>query len=121
MAVSFASTLLNSPFWQARRARVRSVARADAGLLARGNGVLGGNAPAGLTTKDGAPVSATVRVLVRDPANPTIDGVQVRRVQSAADGTWRVRGLNRDMRYDVIGRLNGYNDVIQADVQPEVI
>lgn len=121
MAVSFDSRLIAPRFWPLRRARLRGVVREDTLVLARGRCVLAGNAPAGLTTKDGAPVSATVRVLVRSPANPALDGVVARCVQSAPDGTWRATGLHPDMRYDVVGRLDGFNDVIQADVSPEVI
>ncbi|HIE1750410.1 TPA: hypothetical protein ACXJUT_001927 [Pseudomonas aeruginosa] len=39
-------------------------------------------------------------------------------VQSGADGTWRVEGLNTSMRYDVVCRLDGYQDMIVSGVTP---
>lgn len=89
-----------------------------AGLL--GNGYLAGEYPGGATTVDGVPQSAEVRVLWRDGNGGRHDGFVVARTVSAADGTWRVDGLNPNLRYDVVGRKNGFNDVIIANVQPKV-
>jgi hypothetical protein len=44
----------------------------------------------------------------------------VAKTQSAPDGTWRVDGLNPNLRYDVVGRKDGFNDVIVSNVQPVV-
>lgn len=83
-----------------------------------GSGYLAGEYPGGTTTVDGVPQSAEIRVLWRDPNNSYMDGVVVARTVSAADGTWRVLGLNPNLRYDVVGRKDGHNDVIAANVQP---
>lgn len=83
-----------------------------------GNGYLGGSFPSGITTLDGAPVAATVRVLLRAPGF-AFDGVLIAQTTSAVDGTWRVDGLNPALRYDVVGRKDGYNDVIVSGVSPE--
>ena len=85
-----------------------------------GNGYLAGEFPDGITTVEGAPVAATVRVMVRKPGD-LADGFVVIETQSAADGTWRVDGLNPALRYDVVGRKAGFNDVIMANVSPEVV
>lgn len=87
---------------------------------APGNGYLAGEFPDGITTVEGAPVSATVRVLYRPAAGALGDGVVVAQVQSAHDGTWRVDGLNPALRYDVVGRKAGLKDVIMSNVQPKV-
>ena len=85
-----------------------------------GNGYLAGNFPGGITTVDGVPVSAEVRVEFRGRAGSISDGFVVAKTLSAPDGTWRVDGLNPSLRYDVVGRKNGFNDVIVANVQPVV-
>lgn len=97
---------------------------ADAALISmpfdvRGAGFLAGEFPDGITTVEGAPVTATVRVLYRPDSGDPGDGMVVAEVQSAPDGTWRVDGLNPALKYDVVGRKNGHNDVIVANVSPE--
>lgn len=88
--------------------------------LCSGNGYLAGEYPDGTTTVEGAPQSATVRVLYRPGDGQVGDGMVVASTTSAADGTWRVDGLNPNLRYDVVGRKGGFNDVIVANVQPAV-
>lgn len=77
-----------------------------------GPGYLAGEFPDGITSILGTPEPATIRVLYR----PT--GVLVAEVASAADGTWRVDGLDPTLKFDVICRKTGYNDLIWADVSP---
>ena len=89
-------------------------------LPPRGNGYLAGEFPDGITTVGGTPVAATVRVLYRPEAGEPGDGVVVAEVQSAPDGSWRVDGLNTALKYDVVGRKDGFNDVIMANVAPAV-
>lgn len=84
-----------------------------------GDGYLAGEFPDGITTVDGVPIEATVLVRLRDPGNPH-DGALVAVTESLPDGTWRVDGLNTDLRFDVVGRKNNFNDVIVANVTPEV-
>jgi hypothetical protein len=88
----------------------------DRFVLPLGDGYLAGELPDGLTTVEGAPVAATVRVLLRE-SGPG-DGALLAEVQSAADGTWRVTGLPAGRLYDVVGRLAGRNDVIVSGVSP---
>lgn len=85
-----------------------------------GEGYLAGTFPGGITTVDGAPVAATVRVLYRPGAGLPGDGTVVKQVQSKADGTWRVDGLNPALKFDVVGRKAGFNDVIMANVSPDI-
>lgn len=84
-----------------------------------GTGFLAGEFPSG-TTVEGVPTQAEVRVLWRSPAGHPSDGILVAKTQSAPDGTWRVGGLSPDLRYDVVGRKDGFNDVIVSNVQPVV-
>lgn len=93
----------------------------DAFSLSRsGLGYLAGEFPDGITTVDGAPVTATVRILLRTVAGHPGDGSLVAEVESAPDGTWRVDGLPLHLKYDVVGRKAGFNDVIMANVTPAV-
>lgn len=82
-----------------------------------GDGYLAGEAPSGLTTLKGDPISATVRVLYRDEAS-LCDGVCIATVQSNEFGEWIVEGVNPDAKFDVVGRLADYNDTITANVAP---
>lgn len=86
-----------------------------------GNGYLAGAFPDGITTIDGVPVSATVRVLLRAAPGSRDDGAVVAQVISAPDGTWMVPNLDPTLRYDVVGRLLGKQDVIVSDVAPETV
>lgn len=85
---------------------------------ARGNGYLGDAAPDGITTVDDVPASVTVRILYRPQSGAQGDGVVVAEMLSAPDGTWRVDGLNPSLKYDIVVRRAGCNDVIQSNVTP---
>lgn len=84
-----------------------------------GPGYLAGEFPGGITTVDGVPTTATIRVIYRPLSGAPGDGAVVAEVQSAPDGTWRVDGLDPTLTFDVVGRKAGYNDVIMAAVRPE--
>ena len=86
----------------------------------KGNGYLAGEFPGGTTTVDGVPSSATVRVLYRPSGGRPGDGYVVAETASAPDGTWRVDGLNHSLRYDVVGRKEGFNDVIMSNITPAI-
>lgn len=88
------------------------------GIPAPGPGYLAGEFPGGVTSVDGIPTTATVRVLYRPEEGALGDGVLVAQVQSAPDGTWRVDGLDPALKFDVIARKVDYNDVIVAGVRP---
>jgi hypothetical protein len=85
-----------------------------------GPGYIAGTYPGGITTLNGVPVSATVRVVYRGSSKRYTDGYLVAEVQSAPDGTYRIDNLNPDLRYDVIGRLSGKDDVISSNITPMV-
>ena len=76
--------------------------------------------PEHITSVDGVPVSAEVRVLLRNHPNKDYDMLVVAKVQSANDGTWEIHGLNPNFKYDVIARYTGYNDLIMSDLTPKV-
>lgn len=87
----------------------------------KGGGYLAGSYPGGVTTVDGVPVGATVRAMYRPASGALGDGVCVAEVQSAADGTWIIPDLNPSLKFDVVGRKAGFNDVIMANVSPKVV
>lgn len=115
MAVTIETVLAPWRYWPLTKPRLsrNRVAR----RLVDGDGYLAGTFPDGITTVEGVPVAATVRVLLRS-VDPALDGVVLAQVKSAPDGTWRVDGLNPALKYDVVGRKDGYNDVIMANVSP---
>lgn len=84
---------------------------------APGAGYLAGSFPDGITSIEGVPGSASIRVMYRVPGFPP-DGVVVAETVSSPDGTWRIDGLNPDLKYDVICRHEGYNDMILSNVSP---
>lgn len=81
-----------------------------------GPGFFGGESPDGLTTTAGVPVAARVDVLWRDPVSD--DEVQVASTTSAADGTWRIEGLNPGLTYVVRGRKAGFADAAVMAARP---
>lgn len=83
-----------------------------------GRGFLAGTFPDGITSVEGVPGPATIRVLLRTGRDHPGDGVVVSQVHSDQDGTWIVEGLNPDLRFDVVCRSDGYNDMILSDVTP---
>lgn len=83
-----------------------------------GNGYLAGEYPDGITSVEGVPVSAEIRVLWRDLSGSNADGCVVATTTSLADGTWRIDNLNTSLKYDVVSRHNGLNDVIMANITP---
>lgn len=85
-----------------------------------GLGYLAGVFPGGITTVDGVPTSALIRIHYRPEPGLPGDGDLVASAVSEPDGTWRVDGLNPALRYDVVGRKAGFNDVIMSNVQPKV-
>ena len=89
-------------------------------LPRRGGGYLAGESPGGTATVQGAPVEAVIRVLYRPPNKGYGDGTLVAQSMSAQDGTWRVDGLDPALTFDVVARLDGYNDVIVSQVRPAV-
>ena len=86
-------------------------------LFLGSTGYLSGDFPGGVTTVDGTPVEATVRVLIRS-IDPALNGLVVSEVKSAPSGVWRVDGLMSGLKYDIVGRKAGFNDVIAANVSP---
>lgn len=96
----------------------RSVTR---DLPPTGDGYLAGTYPDGITRVEGVPASCTVRVLYRPEGGAFGDGVLVKQVQSAVDGTWLVEGLNPSLQYDVVCRHAGYNDSIYSNVTPTTV
>lgn len=67
------------------------------------------------------PLNATVRILYRPDADALGDGVLVAMAPVDATGSWQVSGLKADLKYDVVARREGYNDVITANVSPVAI
>lgn len=81
------------------------------------NGYLSGEHPDGLTTLEKSPVMASVRVLMRSEGGPN-DGCLVGVATSSLAGEWVVSGVSPARQYDVVGRLEGRNDVIASGVTP---
>ena len=79
-----------------------------------GSGYIAGEPPDGLVTFNGAPAVRVVDVFDRDT------NILVGSTMSAADGTYRITGLNINRTYDVRarGRDEHENDVIVARVTP---
>lgn len=83
-----------------------------------GGGYLSGEPPEGLATDENVPVVASIRVLSREPDGYIGDGSIAAKTVSLVDGSWFAGGLSTARKYDVVGRLDGRNDVIVSDVTP---
>lgn len=77
-----------------------------------GDGYLAGEYPGGTTTVEGAPVSATVLVYQRD------SGQLIAQTESSQSGEWIVTGVDISKAHDIVGRKEGFNDVIVSNVMP---
>lgn len=98
--------------------RSLSISNRRTGKPAGGNGYLAGSYPDGITSVEGAPVAAIVRIHLRAGPGAPGDGMLIAEVASALDGSWRVDGLDPALTFDVVGRKEGFNDVIMAGVRP---
>lgn len=84
-----------------------------------GNGLLSGSFPLSFVTQEGnLPTQAEIRILYRPERGAEGDGYVVATTICNADGTWQVSGLNENLKFDIVARIPGFNDVIISDVQP---
>ena len=82
-------------------------------------GLLSGSFPLSMVTQGGnLPSQAEIRILYRPNTGELGDGVVVATTTCNADGTWQVLGLDENLKYDIVARIPGYNDVLISDVQP---
>lgn len=77
-----------------------------------GDGYFAGEFPGGTTTVGGAPVSAAVLVYQRD------SGQLIAQTESSQSGEWVVTGVDLSKAHDIVGRKEGFNDVIVSNVMP---
>lgn len=84
-----------------------------------GVGLLSGSFPLSMVTQEGnLPSQAEVRILYRPNTGGLGDGTLVATTTCNADSTWQVSGLNENLKYDIVARILGFNDVLISDVQP---
>lgn len=84
-----------------------------------GEGLLSGSFPMSMITQGGnLPSQAEIRILYRPNTGEPGDGILVATTTCNADSTWQVSGLNENLKYDIVARIPGYNDVLISDVQP---
>lgn len=85
----------------------------------RGHGILSGSFPLSLLTDNNQlPNQAQIRILYRPNTGDAGDGTLVATTTCNTDGTWQVSGLNESLKFDIVARIPGFNDVIISDVQP---
>lgn len=97
-----------------RRLRGLGGVYVNRGIPPAGTGYLAGK----LTGHDPI-IPAQIRILYRHAEQGALgDGYLVALTPVNAVGEWRVENLNLSLRYDVVARREGYNDVITAGVQP---
>lgn len=85
-----------------------------------GDGYFSSSFPDYLITVEGRPSIGDIRVLLRTVTVEEGDGILVAKTTSDSAGQWRVDGMNPNFRYDVICRVDGYNDIIFSNVKPKV-
>ena len=86
--------------------KVRKAQYSDSGYFA-------GDFPDGITSVENIP-TGDLEVFVYTRSNNKL----VAKTKSAQDGTWRINGMNPNLRYDVICRCAGHNDMIWSNVSP---
>lgn len=120
MAVSYESVFIDDDLLLAisnKKPELLSVGYS--GFISNGRGSLSGAHPDGIVTDDWIPVSAEIIIRIRSKL-ASLDGLFVAKTKSGVDGTWLIPNLNPLLKYDVIARLDGRNDVIGSDLTPKV-
>lgn len=85
-----------------------------------GDGYFASTFPDYLVTVEGRPSTGEVRVLLRTGGHNSGDGMLVAKTIADNTGQWRIDNLNPSYRYDVVCRVEGYNDIIFSNVKPKV-
>lgn len=85
-----------------------------------GIGYFASTLPNFIVSIDGVPAVGEVRVLLRSSPVPQGDGILVAKTMSDVAGQWRIEGLNPQYTYDVVCRVDGYNDLIFSNVKPRI-
>lgn len=85
-----------------------------------GNGYLCSTFPDYVLTIDGSPAVGNIRVLLRTSPSSEGDGKLISSIQTSTSGEWRVDGLNPEYKYDVVARVDGYNDIVYSNITPLV-
>lgn len=81
----------------------------------KGRGYLAGELP---TSVLGVPTQVLVRALYR-PANGVLgDGSVVASTLSSVAGIWQILDLDPALKFDIVARYPGYNDVIVSNLSP---
>lgn len=83
-----------------------------------GAGSLSGTYPDGITSINNVPTQANISVSLRSKPGSILDGIIVATTMSSQDGTWVIVGLSKELRFNVVARLDGYNDVIASNITP---
>lgn len=85
-----------------------------------GNGSFSSTFPEHIVSVEGVPAIGEIRILLRKGYAGFGDGVLVATTNTTISGEWRIDGLNPDYYYDVVCRVDGYNDLIFSNIQPKV-
>lgn len=86
----------------------------------RGQGYFSSSFPNFIVSVEGVPSIGEVRVLQHSTSIIESDGVLVAKTMSDITGQWRIYGLDPETTYDVVCRVDGYNDMIFANVKPKI-
>lgn len=87
--------------------------------LRTGSGYLAGEFPSGITSIDGVPTPAEIRVLLHTSSGQYADGIVVAVTHSSPAGEWLVEGIPMEFTYDVVCRHADFNDLIWSNVVPK--
>ena len=85
----------------------------------QGDGALSGDFPNGIVTDDNVPTVSDITVSLRLPDCILKDDLVIARTQSSQDGTWKITGLNKSLRFNVIAKKSMRNHVIASNITPE--
>ena len=93
--------------------------RQELSFALQGESFLGGQYPDSSIKAEGTPSDADVFVKIKDRSS-LFDGHTVAKLHSDVSGEWKISGLSDDMVFDVVGRKEGFNDVIVSGVTAEL-
>ena len=118
MAIEFESKML--PDVSLRFGTVKKPSSLNINLVDTvGDGMLSGSFPLTLITSGGnLPNQAIIKILYRPSILDTNTVHVVATTTCNTDGSWQVSGLNENLKFDIVARIPGFNDVIISNVQP---
>ncbi|MFW1800969.1 hypothetical protein ACG9YX_13185 [Acinetobacter nematophilus] len=86
-----------------------------------GKAVLGGIFPLGSVYLEGTPVQgAQILIYLRESVLYPHPAICIKKLITDESGSWELDSLNKNLKFDVVCQLEGFNDLVLSNILPEV-